>query len=104
MYGIQIASLLGMKPRIYSVGSSFAVIGSLILLNACSSLTNGSDLSGKEIVPNGPTVLNVHSNPSTVELTHNFQPVQKPEVLADVKDFGSNIAKVTLRFNHIPIQ
>lgn len=93
-----------MNERNYSITSAFLVVGSLIALNGCSSPLGKGDISGQDIARNGPAVLNVHTYPATVELTRKLQPVQKPEIVADVKDFGASISKVTLKFNHVPIQ
>ena len=77
---------------------------SLLALGAgCSSL-GGNQTSSKELSANGPTILNARTEPSTVELNPNLQPKEAPQVLADVKDFNSNVNNVKLRFVHVPLE
>ncbi len=78
-------------------------LGILSGISGCSSMP-GSSVSGEDIAPTGPTVMNVRTEPSTVELNRELRPFQKPEILADVKDFGAKVEKVTLKFTHVPIQ
>lgn len=76
------------------------------MINACSTGQGGGvgGKQAKEISATGPTVLNVHSTPSTIELNKNLEPNAPAEVFADVKDFTSKITDVKLRFTHIPLE
>jgi len=58
--------------------------------------------SGEDIAARGPTVVDVRSNPKTIELTGSSQP--QAEVLADVKDFNVKVSDVRLRFLHVPLE
>ena len=60
--------------------------------------------SGKEISARGPTVMNARTEPSTVELNRDMKPIQKSEILADVKDFDSKVSGVTVKFTQVPMQ
>lgn len=95
-----------MKPMIFRQSLSIAFLA----LAACSSgpLSSGplgSGTSGKEVSSNGPTVLNVNVNPgNTIELNERLQPTTRAEVVAEVKDFGSNVQDVKLRFKNAPME
>jgi len=60
--------------------------------------------SAKDLSSNGPTILNERVFPSTIELNRALQPIQKTEIVADVKDFRSEISNVKLRFLHAPFE
>jgi hypothetical protein len=92
-----------MKNKSYIIPIVLIATGALLVANGCSSMPGHSE-SGKEISANGPTILNAHAEPSTVELNRNLQPMQAPEIIADVKDFNSKISNVQLKFTHVPIQ
>lgn len=72
----------------------------------CSTMSDAvhGSSEGKEVAAAGPTVMNVRTEPSTVELNRDLQPLQPAEVLADVKDFRSNITEVKLQFTHVPLE
>jgi hypothetical protein len=74
----------------------------LTALGACSSV--GKSKSGDQIAAQGPTVLDARTNPGTFELNSAYQPTQPAEILAEVKDFSSNIKDVRLRFVHVPLE
>ena len=64
----------------------------------------GQSESSQNLSANGPTILNARLQPSTIELNTKLQPHQPAEVLAEVKDFNSNISDVKLRFIHVPLE
>jgi hypothetical protein len=70
----------------------------LLLSAGCSS---GPELTRSE--PGAPTILTTRSNPGTIELNRDLQPIQTPVVQADVKDFKSQVTEVTLEFANIPV-
>lgn len=72
--------------------------------SACSSFPGGNSGSGDQLAVTGPTVLNARTVPSTIELSTDLRPQQPAEVLADVKDFNSQIKDVKLRFIHAPLE
>lgn len=74
----------------------------LALGTACSTVSGGE--SSKEFATNGPTILNPRTSPSTIELNTSLQPQQPAQVIADVKDFNSNVTDVKLRFVHVPLE
>ncbi len=75
-------------------------ITSLLFSSGCSSGTQRP----VELASNGPTVVNARSEPGTVVLNRDLQPVQPAEVLADVKDFKYNIIDVRLKFRNLPLE
>jgi hypothetical protein len=77
--------------------------GALLAVSGCSTL-GGSQSSGQALNTQGPTVLNARTNPSTIELNKSWQPTSQAEVLAEVKDFNSDIKDVKLRFDRAPIE
>jgi hypothetical protein len=60
--------------------------------------------SSEQLSASGPSILNARAQPSTIELSTKLQPHEPAEVLADVKDFNSNITDVRLRFLHVPLE
>ncbi len=92
-----------MKTKPQMIQRVFFSIATILIASNCSSLS-GQTESGKEIASTGPTILNAHSDPSTVELNRDLQPKKTPEILADVKDFRSKVTDVQLKFTHIPLQ
>jgi hypothetical protein len=60
--------------------------------------------ASKDLSSTGPSILNVQSSPTTVELNRSLQAEKTPEVVADVKDFRSKITSVVLKFKHVPLQ
>jgi hypothetical protein len=69
---------------------------------ACSSL--GGAKSGGELSATGPSIVEVRTEPGTFELSPNWYPVAPAKIVAQVKDFTSNIQDVRLRFNKVPLQ
>src|SRR4051812_22527482 len=86
------------QMMMFSIGLIFVAVAS-----SCSSMPGQSE-SGREIASTGPTIMNAHAEPSTVELNRNLKPTRTPEILADVKDFRSKVTDVKLKFMHVPIQ
>ena len=83
------------------------IVGLLSGLMAFAGCTTGplaKGKSGQDLTSNGPNIVDVKSNPGTIELNRSLQPVGPSEVLAEVKDFTSNITEVTLRFIHVPLE
>jgi hypothetical protein len=91
------------KPNLNFIQVLLISVGSLVALNGCSSMP-GTTESSKDLSSTGPTILNAHLDPSTVELNRNLQPEKTPEIIADVKDFRSKITSVILKFKHVPMQ
>src|SRR6185437_9169558 len=75
------------------------VFASIVLYPGCST----GQQSPIQLSNNGPTVVGARSVPGVVVLNRNLQPQQPAEVLADVKDFKSNILDVRLKFNDVPM-
>lgn len=61
------------------------------------------DLKSGTLNAQGPTVLSAHGEPGVVELNHYLQPIQRPIVVAEIKDFKSDITHVVLQFKNAPI-
>jgi len=76
--------------------------GTALIASSCSSMSSSE--SGDKITATGPTIMNARTTPTTVELNRDLQPLQKAEVMADVKDFNSKVTDVRLKFKNIPIQ
>jgi hypothetical protein len=73
------------------------------LATACATAPqeNSQNLAGGR---EGPAIIESHSEPRTIELNRNFQPMHPSTVVADVKDFTAKIEAVTLRFEAIPME
>lgn len=69
---------------------------------ACSSM--GGARSGGELSATGPSIVEVRTEPGTFELSPSWDPVAPAKIVAQVKDFTSNIQDVRLRFNKVPLQ
>jgi hypothetical protein len=69
---------------------------------SCSSMPRAE--SSQDISVLGPTVLDAHAVPGTIELNRDLQPMQPAQVVAQVKDFKSEISSVQLRFQHVPLE
>jgi hypothetical protein len=76
----------------------------LTLASGCATFRGEKTTQGKDIAASGPTVLNAHAMPGTIELNRNLQPMRAAEVLADVKDFQSTVVDVKMRFQHVPLE
>ena len=83
----------------------FPILGILtslcVMSSACSTLKG--EKSAANISTTGPTVVSAKSQPSTFELDRQMQPTSGADVVAEVKDYSSNIAEVNLRFIHVPM-
>lgn len=88
-----------------TIGVQFAIlsVGVMFVATGCSTFGMGKT-SSEEIAATGPTVMNVRTEPSTIELNTRLQPITSAEVLADVKDFHNKVSSVTLRFSDVPLQ
>ena len=85
----------------------FKIVGSIlpiavITMSGCATLRG--EKGGEDIAATGPTVINVRTNPGTIELDRSFRPMKGAEVLADVKDFTAKVTDVRLRFQHAPLE
>lgn len=91
-----------MKNYFYaSITSLFvaALVGS-----GCAGLFSSHDKSSDELSAIGPTVIEARSNPKTIELDGNLQPIGGADVLAEIKDFNSNVSNATLEFVDVSLQ
>jgi hypothetical protein len=81
------------------------VLGSILLVLAggCAS-TSDQALSGSQLSSTGPTVLTAHTEPGTIELNRDLQPLKPAEIIADVKDFKASVTDVKLQFIHVPLE
>ena len=52
----------------------------------------------------GPTVLFAHTEPGTIDVNRDLQPLRTATITADVKDFKSRITDVKLEFSKIPLE
>jgi hypothetical protein len=86
--------------------SKYIVFGLLaVVAGGCAGLpgSHSSD-SGKELAATGPSVIFARVEPGTIELNRDFQPTRPAEVLADVKDFNSQVTDVNLQFTNVPLE
>lgn len=67
-------------------------------------MPGSNQASSEQLASTGPTILNARSEPSPIELNTALQPSQSAEIIADVKDFNSNVSDVRLRFIHVPLE
>jgi predicted small lipoprotein YifL len=88
-----------LKPQIKNMVVALALLSAA----ACASKQPVYTASSDKIQSDGPTIVYVHSEPQVVQLNRDRQPLQSPEVFADVKDFKSVITSVTLQFENTPI-
>ncbi|MBC7692246.1 MAG: hypothetical protein H7222_10795 [Methylotenera sp.] len=72
-----------------------------VMSSACSTLKG--EKSAANIATTGPSVVSAKSQPSTFELDRQMNPTSGADVVAEVKDYSSNIAEVNLRFIHVPM-
>ena len=86
-----------MAPRLW-----IACMTALTLSTSCSALSK--DKTGKELASTGPTVITARSNPKTIELNRNLQSNGPAEIVADIKDFTSNVTDVKVRFVRVPME
>lgn len=87
--------------RIYPV-----LILSLISLGAISSGCSSSQPANPNTVQlnkDKPTVLNARSEPETIVMNSDMQPVAPVTVIADVKDFSAAVTDVHLKFDTVPL-
>lgn len=81
----------------------FLLLGSLLLtivsLTSCSS----GPAPSKESDPGSPIILTTRTEPGTIELNRDLQPLRVPKVQADIEDLHSKVTEVTLEFEDIPV-
>jgi hypothetical protein len=88
-----------------NLSSKLIATGFLLAIgSACSSMPGSNSTSAKDLAVNGPSIINARTVPETIELSTDLRPQQPAEILADVKDFNSQISDVKLRFLHAPIE
>jgi hypothetical protein len=75
---------------------------SLLTISACSSM--GNSKSADDLAYVGPTVLDAKTDPGTFELNKQMKPKTEAQVVADVKDFQSQVTDVRLRFVRVPVE
>lgn len=80
--------------------SAAFVFLAIVLYPGCST----GQQQAIELSQNGPTVLNARAEPGVVVLNRDLLPNRPAEVLADVKDFKSNILDVRLKFEDVPME
>lgn len=93
-------------PAIISTWSAWA-LWALVSASGCSSAPTRTSSTGEvqnSAAAQGPAVAFARTEPGTVELNRDFQPMRPAEVLADVKDFASRIDNVMLQFSGIPLE
>ena len=76
----------------------YPLLGLMVLGGGCSTAQQGDKHEEK-----GPTILTARSEPGTIELNRDLQPIQAPKVIVDVKDFRSQVTDVMLHFENVPI-
>jgi len=91
-----------MKTRTQALSVLFPVF--LALASGCSTFGKGNKTSANDLAANGPTIVDARTNPGTFELNRNLQAAGPTEILAEVKDFTSNIDEVRLRFVNVPME
>jgi hypothetical protein len=79
----------------------FAV--SAVLSPGCATLGGGPS-QGISAASEGPAVISARTEPSTIELNRDHQPLRPSVVRADVKDFTAPIQEVVLRFEGVPLE
>jgi len=75
----------------------------VLLAAGCTSGPLSTGKTDKDIAVVGPTIMDARSSPSTIELNRNYA-LKSAEVLAEVKDFKSEVKDVRLNFTHVPLQ
>lgn len=73
------------------------------MLGACSTF-GSKGASSDQLSSTGPSIVSVTTKPSTFELNQSWQPMAPAKVIAQVKDFTSNISEVRIRFSLVPLQ
>lgn len=73
-----------------------------VLLLAIAGCSHG-DIQPPVHDGRGPTVLSAHGEPGVIELNRDLQPIERPIVVADVKDFKASVTHVVLQFKNAPI-
>jgi len=80
--------------------SAAVVFAAVVLYPGCST----GQQQAIELSQNGPTVVNARAEPGVIVLNRDLLPNRPAEVLADVKDFKSNILDVRLKFQDVPME
>ncbi len=57
----------------------------------------------KESDPGAPIILTTRTDPGTIELNRDLQPIRTPKIQADIEDLHSKVTEVTLEFEDIPV-
>lgn len=73
-----------------------------LAVSGCSTVRGGK--SGQQLSSTGPTIVSVDTRPGTFELNEALQPTQDSEVVAQIKDFTSEISEVKLQFVNVPME
>jgi hypothetical protein len=53
--------------------------------------------------PGSPIILTARTEPGTIELNRDLQPIRTPKILADVEDLHSKVTEVELEFENVPL-
>jgi hypothetical protein len=73
---------------------------SSLAVSGCSSL---GAKSPENFAYTGPTVLETRADPTTFQLNDDLNPKTTDQVVTTVKDYGSKVTDVRLRFKRVPI-
>jgi hypothetical protein len=79
-------------------------LAALLSASACSTFKKETAKSESNLSQSGPNVINARTNPSVIELNNQWQATGPAEVLAEVKDFTSEVQDVKLRFLRAPLE
>jgi hypothetical protein len=70
-----------------------------LVLMSCSS----GPAPVKQSDPESPIILTVRTDPGTIELNRDLQPLRVPKIQADIEDLHSSVTEVTLEFSNVPL-
>ncbi len=84
------------------LSTAFAVLAFAMV--GCSSAEKVTDPAAPEFAKEGPTILNVSSQPGIIELNENFRSDTPVYITADIKDFNHDVTDVRLRFRDVPLE
>lgn|GEM_PF-1616303 len=88
-----------MHYRLIMKNTLLALVGSLSLTTLLVAGCSSTPSSNSEKMAYAPSVINPRSSLPVVAVGSDLKPAQTPEILADVKDFGSDITDVKLRLS-----
>ncbi|MFL5812633.1 MAG: hypothetical protein ACJ763_03575 [Bdellovibrionia bacterium] len=71
----------------------------LLITTACSSGPAPKPQSD----PGSPIILTMRTEPGTIELNRDLQPIRVPKVQADIQDLHSEVTEVMLQFDNVPL-